>query len=185
MFHDMGPGAGLLRYELLPGEPLDEYTLEILRQNTPEGVLMPGRETNEEGDFLLLPVAGLEPLLSGKSEVVNTFTINEFMDKIKAIRNSLRDYMIPPEELVLRPEWTWVRPESGEPVLPVLPTPLARDLSLSMDAYATLVAAVFEQKRSIAEECAAKEESAKKSAKRRAPAKPWRRVVRDFWENLD
>ncbi len=56
MFHDYTQGAGLLRYELLSGEPVDEFTLEILRQNTPEGVLLLGRETGEEGDFLLLPV---------------------------------------------------------------------------------------------------------------------------------
>ena len=57
MFQNQIQGAGLLRYELLPGEPVDELTLETLRQNTPEGVLLLGRETNEEGDFLLLPVA--------------------------------------------------------------------------------------------------------------------------------
>lgn len=57
MFLHAEPGAGLIRYELLPGEPVDEFTLEVLRQNTPEGVLMLGRETNEEGDHLLLPVA--------------------------------------------------------------------------------------------------------------------------------
>ena len=131
MFQNQIQGAGLLRYELLPGEPVDELTLETLRQNTPEGVLLLGRETNEEGDFLLLPVAGLVPLLSEEDIVVNIFTKDKLFTKIRAIQNSLGDYMIPADELVLRPEWTWLRPETGEPVLLVLPTPMARDLSLS------------------------------------------------------
>ena len=94
--------------------------------------------------------------------------------------------MIPADELVLRPEWTWLRPETGEPVLLVLPTPMARDLSLSPEDYETLVSAIYERRMLIATEKEAdEEESAKRSAKRRGPAKPWRRVVRDFWENLD
>lgn len=186
MFHDYVQGAGLLRYELLPGETVDEFTLEILRQNTPEGVLLLGRETGEDGDFLLLPVAGLIPLLSDDNSVINKFTKDKFMEEVKTIQASLRDHMIPPDELVLRPEWTWLRPETGKPVLPVLPTPLARDLSLSMDAYEVLVAAICEKSRQAVEEnTAAKQASARASAKRRGPAKPWRRVVRDFWENLD
>ena len=186
MFHDYTQGAGLLRYELLSGEPVDEFTLEILRQNTPEGVLLLGRETGEEGDFLLLPVAGLIPLLSDDNSVINKFTKDKFMEEVKTIQASLRDHMIPPDELVLRPEWTWLRPETGEPVLLVLPTPMARDLSLSPEDYETLVSAIYERRRLIATEKEAdEEESAKRSAKRRGPAKPWRRVVRDFWENLD
>ena len=181
MFQNQIQGAGLLRYELLPGEPVDELTLETLRQNTPEGVLLLGRETNEEGDFLLLPVAGLVPLLSEEDIVVNIFTKDKLFTKIRAIQNSLGDYMIPADELVLRPEWTWLRPETGEPVLLVLPTPMARDLSLSPE-----VSAIYERRMLIATEKEAdEEESAKRSAKRRGPAKPWRRVVRDFWENLD
>ncbi|MEE1299047.1 MAG: hypothetical protein UHI93_00745, partial [Acutalibacteraceae bacterium] len=101
MFHDYTQGAGLLRYELLPGEPVDEFTLEILRQNTPEGVLLLGRETGEEGDFLLLPVAGLIPLLSDDNSVINKFTKDKFMEEVKTIQASLRDHMIPPDELVL------------------------------------------------------------------------------------
>lgn len=185
MFHDYVQGAGLLRYELLPGEPVDEFTLEILRQDTPAGVLLLGRETGEEGDFLLLPVAGLVPLLS-ETIVINKFTKEKFMEDVRTIRASLRDHMIPPDELVLRPEWTWLDPETGKPVLPVLPTPLARDLSLSMEAYEVLVSAICEKNsRTAGENTAAEEESARASAKRRGPAKPWRRVVRDFWENLD
>lgn len=186
MFQDYGKGAGLIRYELLPGEPVDEFTLEVLRQNTPEGVLLLGRETTEESDCLLLPVAGLVPLLSEEQSVVKIFTKNKFFTEIKTIQNSLRDYMIPSSELVLRPEWTWLRPETGAPVLLVLPTPMARDLSLSMEDYETLVSAIYERRAHIATETEAeKEESAKPSARRRGPAKPWRRVVRDFWENLD
>ncbi len=194
MFLHAEPGAGLIRYELLPGEPVDEFTLEVLRQNTPEGVLMLGRETNEEGDHLLLPVAGLVPVLSEESILVNIFIENKFLTEIKTIQSSLRDHMIPEWELVLRPEWTWVRPETGAPVLLVLPTPAARDLSLSMDAYETLVSAIYAKRRQIAEESAGETErhagqsakgSAKAGARRRGPAKPWRLVVRDFWENLD
>lgn len=186
MFQNQIQGAGLLRYELLPGEPVDELTLETLRQNTPEGVLLLGRETNEEGDFLLLPVAGLVPLLSEEDIVINIFTKDKLFSKIRAIQNSLGDYMIPADELVLRPEWTWLRPETGDPVLLVLPTPMARDLSLSPEDYETLVSAIYERRRLIATEKEAdEEESAKRSAKRRGPAKPWRHVVRDFWENLD
>lgn len=185
MFQNYTQGAGLLRYELLPGEPVDEFTLEILRQNTPDGVLLLGRETGEAGDTLLLPVAGLVPLLS-EDYVMNEFTKESFLMEVKTIRDSLRDHMIPPEELVLRPEWTWLRPETGSPVLLVLPTPMARDLSLSMEAYEVLVSAICEKNRQTAEENAAAEtESARTSAKRRGPAKPWRRLVRDFWENLD
>ena len=185
MFHDAAQGAGLLRYELLPGEPVDGFTMEVLRQNKPDGVLLLGRETGEEGDFLLLPVAGLVPFLSGDI-VVNIFTESNFFTKVRAIRDSLRDYMIPPEELVLRPEWTWLHPETGDPVLPVLPTPLARDLSLSLEEYEVLVSAIYGKMRQTAEENkAAEKESASASAKRRGPAKPWRRIVRDYWENLD
>ena len=171
MFLHAEPGAGLIRYELLPGEPVDEFTLEVLRQNTPEGVLMLGRETNEEGDHLLLPVAGLVPVLSEESILVNIFIENKFFTEIKT-----------------------VRPETGAPVLLVLPTPAARDLSLSMDAYETLVSAIYAKRRQIAEESAGETErhagqsakgSAKAGARRRGPAKPWRLVVRDFWENLD
>ena len=114
MFHDYVQGAGLLRYELLQGETVDEFTLEILRQNTPEGVLLLGRETGEEGDFLLLPVAGLIPLLSDDNSVINKFTKDKFMEEVKTIQASLRDHMIPPDELVLRPEWTWLDPETGK-----------------------------------------------------------------------
>lgn len=183
MFEHYTKGAGIIRYRLWPGEPVDEFALRMLQQNTPEGVLLLGRETTEDGDWLLLPVAGLIPLLSQEFIVANIFTKDKLLALVKETRDSLADYMIPPEELVLRPEWTWVRPETGEPVFLVLPTPSARDLSLSMEAYETLVAHLFERKESIAKEAGA--ESAKRSAKPRTPAKPWRRILRDYWENLD
>lgn len=183
MFEPYENGAGIIRYRLWPGEPVDEFALRMLQQNTPEGVLLLGRETTEEGDWLLLPVAGLTPLGSEDSIVANIFTKDKFLSTMQMTRERLTEYMIPPEELVLRPEWTWVRPETGEPVFLVLPTPAARDLSLSGEDYETLVTRLFERTKQIAQEKNA--ESAKRSAKHRAPAKPWRKVVRDFWENLD
>lgn len=183
MFEPYANGAGILRYRLWPGEPVDEFALRMLQQNTPEGVLLLGRETTEEGDWLLLPVAGLTPLVSEDSIVANIFTEDKFLSAVQMTRERLAEYMIPPDELVLRPEWTWVRPETGEPVFLVLPTPAARDLSLSMEDYETLMTRRFERREQIAKEETAV--SAKRSAKRRAPAKPWRKVVRDFWDNLD
>lgn len=186
MFEPYAKGAGILRYRVWPGEPVDEFALEMLQQNTPDGVLLLGREQTEEGDWLLLPVSGLIPVLSEEFIVANMFTKDKFLTAVKATRDSLAEYMIAPETLVLRPEWTWVRPETGAPVLPVLPVPSARDLSLSFDDYATLIGRLYERRGSIATEPAESAgASAKKSAKRRAPAKPWRRIVQDFWENLD
>lgn len=183
MFEPYQNGAGIIRYRVWPGEPVDEFALSMLQQNTPEHVLLLGRETTEEGDWLLLPVAGLVPLSSDGFILINKFTGDKFLEALETTLNSLQTYMIPPETLVLRPEWTWVRPETGEPVFLVLPTPSARDLSLSRDDYVALVTRLPDQNQGAIDEANAK--SAKKSANPRPPAKPWRRVLRDYWENLD
>ncbi len=199
MFEPYEKNAGIIRYRLWPGEPVDEFTLKMLQQNAPRGVLLLGREINEEGDFLLLPVAGLVPITSKDLYFNNaSISINNFITVANEVRASLREYMIPEEQLVLRPEWTWWNPETEEPVFLVLPTPNAKDISLSIEAYEALLMA-FQTKRDdemSSEEADLKKknkssdsrsanESANKSAKRKRPAKPWREVLREFWNSLD
>lgn len=185
LINDRDPSPGLLRYEVLSGEPVDEFSLSMLTQNPPKGVLRLGRERTEEFDHLLLPVSKLVRLTSDAPIVNAEVTIDKCLLRVREVREELSRYMIPPEELVLRPEWTFLDPEAGEPVFLVLPTPLAKDLSLSMEDYETLLRQALERKGQIAEERKAGEESAKRSAKRAEPAKPFRERVREFWENLD
>lgn len=182
---EWGTSPGILRYELLPGEPVDEYTLEVLRQNTPKGVLLLGRERTEAYDHLLLPISQLVKLTSIDLIVNNGVTYDKFLLQVREILERLPKYMIPKEELLLRPEWTFLEPESGYPVLPVLPTPLAKDLSLSLEDYATLIRKVFEEQGQIATEKEKAGESAKRSAKGATPQKPFRKRVQEFWESLD
>lgn len=182
---EWGGMPGIIRYEMLPGEPFDEFTFEVLRQNTPKGVLLLGRECTEDFDHLLLPVSRLVKLTSLNTIVSTDVTVDNFLSRVREIMESLPQYMIPKEELLLRPEWTFLEPESGYPVLPVLPTPLAKDLSLSLEDYATLIRKVFEEQGQIATEKEKAEESAKRSAKEATPQKPFRKRVQEFWESLD
>lgn len=182
---EWGEMPGILRYEMLPGEPFDEFTFEVLRQNTPKGVLLLGRECTEDFDHLLLPVSRLVKLTNLNTIVNTDVAVDNFLSRVREIMESLPQYMIPKEELLLRPEWTFLEPESGAPVLPVLPTPLAGDLSLSLEDYETLIRKVFEEQGQIARERVTAEESAKRSAKWGEPAKPLRKRVLEFWENLD
>lgn len=211
----METGAGILRYRLWPGEPVDEFSLHMLQQNTPDEVLLLGRETTEEGDWLLLPVAGVVSLASAlRSErniVMKVPDRNKLLASVERVRCSLENYMIPTEELVLRPEWTWVRPETGDPVFLVLPTPSAADLTLSAEDYEMLVGSLYEEcpvlqrerselhgarvgreryiaaKRGYAKPAEKEDtkESAKRSAKGAVKRKTLRERVREFWNELD
>lgn len=177
-----GPNAGLLRYELLPGEPLDAFSLDILTQNPPPGVLRLGRETAGGYDHLLIPVAGLAPLRGAASIVLEGYTPDKLLSQVEAVRDALPRHMLPPETLVLRPEYTWLEPETGEVRLLCLPTPLAADLSLPPEDYAALVRALWPEMQA---EQQRKRECARPPQKPRRPPKTFRQIVKDFWEDLD
>lgn len=185
MFLKKEKGAGLMRYELLPGEEVDGFTLEVLRQNTPKGVLLLGREQTEEYDHLLLPVADLVPLQEVTSILKKNIASDNVEMAVREVRSSLGRYMIPEEELVLRPEWTWFRPETCEPVFLVLPTPAARELSLSPEDYAYLLERYLAPAGEEGADEAPDAESAKSSARPRRAPKPFLQIAREFWENLD
>ena len=176
MFLEKIPNAGLLRYELLPGETIDEFTLEVLRQDPPKGVLLLGREQTDAWDHLLLPVAPLIPFDEIKSIVKNPITYDKVLERVQEVSVSLSNHMIPQEFLVLRPEWTFADPETMEPVFLVLPTSMAKDLSLSLEDFMVLVRQRFQE--------TPVSPSAKPSAKVADPPKPLREIFRDFWESL-
>ena len=187
MFLSEENGAGLLRYALLPGEPVDRFSLAVLSQNPPEGVLRLGRETAEDRDHLLVAVAGYVPLGDASFIVMKNLTFEQILERVTAVREGLRSHMIPPDQLVLRPEWTFLSEEDGAVGLVVLPTPLARDLSLSPEDYACLLRQRFpgEEERAALLEARSEKESAKTSASTSPAAKPLRLRLREFWENLD
>ena len=185
MFLEKERGAGLLRYEVLPGEDVDGFTLEVLRQNTPKGVLLLGREQTEEYDHLLLPVADLVPLQEVTSILKKNMTADNVKTAVREVRSSLGRYMIPEEELVLRPEWTWFRPETDEPVFLVLPTPAARELSLSLEDYVCLLECYLAPAGEEGTDIDPETESANASAGPRRAPKPFLQIAREFWENLD
>ena len=177
-----GPHAGLLRYELLPGEPLDAFSLDVLTQNPPPGVLRPGRETTEAHDHLLFPVAGLAPLKSADPIVLEATDPDKLLAQVETVRDALPRYLLPPESLILRPEYTWLEPQTGEVRLLCLPTPAAQTLSLPMEEYAALVRTLWPEllteKRRI-------RESAEAPRKQRRPPKSLRQIAKEFWDDLD
>ena len=177
-----GPYAGLLRYELLPGETLDTFSLDVLTQNPPPGVLRLGRETTETYDHLLLPVAGLAPLKGADPIVLEATDPDKLLAQVEAVRDSLPRYLLPPESLILRPEYTWLEPQTGEVRLCCLPAPAAWDLSLSREDYAAVLRALWPEllaeKRRIRE----RDDAPKKQPR---PPKTLRQILKDFWEDLD
>lgn len=187
MFLLQEDGAGLLRYALLPGEPLDRFSLAVLSQNPPEGVFRLGRETTEGSDHLLAAVAGYVPVNNLDNIVKHNITFEKVLAEVEAVREGLRSHMIPTDQLVLRPEWTYLSEEDGSVGLVVLPTPLARDLSLSTEDFACLLRERFpaEEEREMLQKARSEKESAKPSASAKPPAKPLRARLREFWENLD
>ncbi len=176
------PNAGLLRYELFPGEPLDEFSMGVLSRNPPPGVLRLGRETTEEYDHLLLPVAGLLQLQRAASILQDRSAPDNLMEHVTAVRDALPRYMLPPETLVLRPEFTWLDPETGAWKLLCLPTPLAADLSLPEDEYAALVRHIWH---SLPERVPDAGTAAGTERKTRKSPRSFRRIVKEFWEDLD
>ncbi|MBO7681385.1 MAG: hypothetical protein ILO43_05250 [Clostridia bacterium] len=187
MFMNEAPGAGLLRYALLPGEPVDRFSLAVLTQNPPEGVFRLGRETTEEYDHLLAAVAGYAPVGNIDIIVKQNITFEKVLEAVQTVRDGLHGCMIPEDQLVLRPEWTFLSEADGSVGLLVLPTPLARDLSLTFEDYACLLRRRFpeEEEREALREALSEKESAKPSASTSPAAKPLRLRLREFWENLD
>lgn len=187
MFLSEEKGAGLLRYALLPGEPVDRFSFAVLSQNPPEGVLRLGRESTEDGDHLLVAVAGYVPVCSTDIIVKQNLTFEKVLEEVLAVREGLRSHMIPTDQLVLRPEWTFLSEADGSVGLVVLPTPLSRDLSLSPEDYTCLLRERFpgEAEREALRGALSENESAKPSASTSHPAKPLRARLREFWENLD
>lgn len=177
-------GPGILRYEILPGESVDELTLGTLRQNPPRGVFVPGRETTEEIDHLLIPIAGLVSLTESPSIVAEWIDAGKLLWEVDRIRAALKDYMIPEEELVLRPDLTFLDPETGEVRLLCLPIAGAGDRSLPREAYEVLVRDLLKNA-VLEDESPPDRASAKSSAKSKAPSRPLWQRVKDYWENLD
>lgn len=187
MFLSEEKGAGLLRYALLPGEPVDRFSFAVLSQNPPEGVLRLGRESTEDGEHLLVAIAGYVSAGNIDTIVKHDLTFETVLEEVLAIREGLRSHMIPTDQLVLRPEWTFLSEADGSVGLVVLPTPLSRALSLSPEDYACLLRTRFpgEEEREALRGALSENESAKASASASHPAKPLRVRLREFWENLD
>ena len=178
--------AGLIRYELYPGEPLDRFSLDVLSQNPPEGVLRLGRETTEDHDHLLLPVAGLLPLSEAVPILKGKDSLYNLLEEVDAVREALPKHMIPPGALLLRPEFTFLDPESGAVRLCCLPVPAAADLSLSRSDYEVLVRERFRLSAQETEEKAPKRAARGRESKNaRKPEKTWRERAKVFWESLD
>ena len=177
-------GPGVLRYALAPGTPVDELTLEALKQNPPEGVFVLGRETTEEIDHLLIPVAGTVPLPEAVSILKEEMDPDKLLEEVTRIRSSLPGYLIPEEQLVLRPELTFLDPETGAVRLLCLPVPEAQDLGLTPEAYAILVRTLLEDASALPEK-GVRPESANRNRGRKTPARTLRQRLRDYWENLD
>lgn len=138
-----GEGNGLLRYRLQEGEHLDDFTWALLRQNPPPGVPVPGRETTEEGDDLLLPVADCLQLKEAAKRYSGQIKGELLLETIVSRKQKLIQHMVPEQEIVLRPEYTYINKETLQPVLLVLPVAGAEKLSLCWEDYALLVRAYF------------------------------------------
>ncbi len=178
--------AGLIRYELYPGEPLDRFSLDVLSQNPPHGVLRLGRETTEDHDHLLLPVAGLLPLSEADSILKGKEKLYNILEQVDAVRETLPRHMIPRKALLLRPEFTFLDPESGEVRLCCLPVPAAADLSLSRSDYEVLVRERLRSSEAERTEKEPKRAHRDREAKTaRKPAKSWWERAKIFWESLD
>ncbi|MBR1705049.1 MAG: hypothetical protein IJ720_06780 [Clostridia bacterium] len=183
--NDRDPVPGLWRYEILPGEPVDEFSFSMLSQNPPEGVLRLGRETTEEFDHLLLPVSNLVKLTDNVPIVVSKVTEDKLLLQVEEVKEQLSRYMIPAEELVLRPEWTFRDPKTGTLTFLVLPTALAKDLSLPVEDYVFLLRHALEKRTEEAKVLESAKGSAKEHPKGTFPEKTLRERVREFWGGLD
>ena len=177
----------LLRYRLFPGEPVDRFTLEVLRQNPPDGVFLLGQDRRGGAEELLIPTAGYLPITEDDTILFDRRDADKLLEEVFAVRDALRSHMIPTDQLLLRPELTFLGEETGDLKLLVLPTPLARDLSLSPEHYDLLVRGLYGVSDAPAEEekTSREKESAKPGASPARPSKPLSQRLREFWENLD
>lgn len=125
----------MLCYELSPGEQLDEFTLNMLREENPAQIPVVG----QEGNRLWLPVSSGPKVLEAvrQGEPVRPILLSLF----QAVREARR-CMIPVSELLLNAHYIYMNKDTREVVLLCLPAEYASQYSQDpRELFLTITAA--------------------------------------------
>lgn len=129
MFHYQKSTEHMLVYLLEPGEALDHFSLNMLREHPVEGVLPvgtpgwtdPNREDPNYVQTLLIPIAGCEPLTAHLQEIIDPSELPKLLRQVDAISKQCREFMIPERELLLNLHFTYYHRETQSLRLLCLP----------------------------------------------------------------
>ncbi len=126
MFNQYESNSQMLVYELDPGEEPDALSAAMLRNRPLSGFLPVGLPSPEEGEpartsgaplRMLVPVAGKEPLPAYLGRERSAEELQQFLSRLAAAvlaaKAELKNAMMPLQEWLLDPRFTYVEPDSG------------------------------------------------------------------------
>lgn len=152
--------GNMLFYAVEDFETVDKFTVEMLNANPLPEIIQIGIKD----DKLLFPISKLVPL--GEYLKTNSDSLNleeKLLEEYEQIVLKLENYMIPKEELVLNFFYSFIDPEEGSLVLPVVPTDYAHFVSHSIFEFKSCVHCTTLEATAIApKEAKVKEKPAKK-----------------------
>lgn len=128
MSHDIerGPYGAQLSLQASEGSQIFPYQLEILMADRPEGLLPVFRQASAKGARFVCPVTGLVTLTERMKEKRLTRRQAEaILQEAARLVSELPDYLLNAEQLLLHPDWLFLRPQElriqvvYQPFLPV------------------------------------------------------------------
>ncbi len=135
MFNQYESNSQMLVYELEPGEEPDALSAAMLRNQPLSGFLPVGLPAPEEGETartsgeplrMLVPVAGKEPLPAYLGRERSAEELQQFFSRlaaaILAAKAELKNRMMPLQEWLLDPRFTYVEPATGEVLFICIPS---------------------------------------------------------------
>ncbi len=154
MFNQYESNSQMLVYELEPGEEPDALSAAMLRNRPLSGFLPVGLPFPEEGEpaltpgvplRMLVPVAGKEPLPAYLGRERSAEELQQLLSRlasaILAARAELKNTMMPLQEWLLDPRFTYVEPDSGEILFLCIPSERVACLQNNLLDFLRLTAA--------------------------------------------
>ena len=115
----------MIIYETLPSEEIDIFSFEMLRANPLVEVIQCGikRDDDSKTTQILIPISNLVPLEKYLTTIEGTTSgvIDRYRKEYFNIIEKVENLMVPKEELILNFFYSFVDPDEGSLILPVIP----------------------------------------------------------------
>ena len=125
MFDALQSTNHILVYRFLEGEPLDRFAAGMLQNKKLKHFLLVSMTAEGEQPVLRIPVGGLVPLPEWLVNCKDPRGLDILWASLLAANWEREDILLPTEDWLLHPQFTFVEQDTGEVRFLLLPTPFA------------------------------------------------------------